>query len=328
MSFTFSRRRAVASLALLAASGSAAAQDAYPSKPITLVVPWPPGGFNDVLGRTVAGQLQQTLGQTVNVENRGGANGMLGTDHVAKQPADGYTLMFHSVTSHAVNPFVYSKVPYSTEKDIMPLAVVASVPLLLVANPSFPAKSLTELIALARKQPDGLSYASFGNGSASHLAGALFARQAGLRMNHVPYKGGGPALTDTLGGQVPMFYSAFGLALPHIKAGKLVALGTTGPTRSKQLPEVPTIAEAADLKGYEMAIVYALWAPSGLKPDVLARIEKAIENVVGSPAFRERLAGEGADPMRLLTPAESRAYFTRESVRLGKIVKDNAISLD
>lgn len=321
-------RRLFAGLLGVMFSAAGFAQDAYPSKPITLIVPWPPGGFNDVLGRTVAAQLQQNLGQTVIVVNKGGANGMLGTDFVAKQPADGYTLMFHSVTSHATNPFIYAKVPYSTEKDIMPLAVIASVPLLLVANPSFPAKTIPDLIAMAKKQPGAISYASFGNGSASHLAGALFAKQAGVQMVHIPYKGGGPAITDTLGGQVPLFYSAFGLALQQVKAGKLVALGTTGRTRSPQLPDVPTIAEAGNLKGYEMSIVYALWAPTGLKTEIVARLEKAVDQVISSDSFKERLNDEGAEPMRLLTVPESRAFFTAESVRLGKIVKDNGISLD
>ncbi len=321
-------RRVFASLLGTLCCTAALAQDVYPSKPITLVVPWPPGGFNDVLGRTVAAQLQTNLGQTVIVVNKGGANGMLGTDYVAKQPADGYTLMFHSVTSHATNPFVYAKVPYSTEKDIMPLAVIASVPLLLVANPSVQARTIPDLIALAKKQPGALSYASFGNGSASHLAGALFTKQAGVQMAHIPYKGGGPALTDTLGGQVPMFFSAIGLALPHVKAGKLVALGTTGKARSPQLPDVPTIAEAGNLKGYEMEIVYALWAPTGLKPEIVAKLEKAIDTVISSDSFKERLNDEGAEAMRLLTVSESRAFFNTESARLGKIVKDNGISLD
>lgn len=209
----------------------------------------------------------------------------------------------------------------------MPLAVVASVPLLLVANPALGVKTLPQLIELVKRQP-GMNWASFGNGSASHLAGALFARQAGLSMTHVPYKGGGPALTDVLGNQVPLFYSAFGLALPHVKAGKLIALGTTGATRSRQLPDVPTIAEAANLRGYEMSIVYALWAPSGLKPDVTGRIEKAVAQVIDSEAFKERLASEGSEPMRLLTPGESRTYFTAESARLGRIVKDNGITLE
>ena len=308
--------------------GIAAAEDGYPNKVVQLVVPWPAGGFADVLGRTVAAQLAQNLGQMVYVDNRGGANGMLGADYVAKAAPDGYTLMFQSITSHAINPSIYARVPYSTEKDLVPLAVIATVPLLLVANPTFPAKNVADLIKLAKQQPGALSYASFGNGSASHLAGALFAKQAGVSMVHIPYKGGGPALTDTLGGQVPMFYSAFGLALPQVKAGKLIALGTTGAHRSKQLPDVPTIEEAGNLKGYEMSIVYALWGPAGMKPDVLARLEKAIGQVVSSQAFQDRLASEGADPMRLLTPADSRAFFMTEMARLSKIVKDNAISLE
>jgi tripartite-type tricarboxylate transporter receptor subunit TctC len=324
----------VAAVALslgLASPAHAQATDTYPGKPITLVVTWPAGGFADLLGRTVAAQLGQVLGQTVVVENKGGANGVIGTAAVAKAPADGYTLMFQSVTSHAINPHVYSKLPYSTEKDIAPLAVIASVPLLLVAHPGFTAKTVPELIDLAKKQPEAISYASFGNGSASHLAGALFVNQAGIKMTHIPYKGGGPALTDTLGGQVPLYFSAFGLALPQVQAGKLVALGTTASARSKQLPNVPTLEEAGGLRGnggYEMSITYAVWAPTGLKPEVEAVLAKALRQVVGSAAFRDKLTGEGAEAMTLLTTGEAQAFVAKEGTRLARIVKDNAIKLD
>ena len=321
---------AAAMAVYLAAAPWAFAQtgETYPSRPITLVVTWPAGGFADLLGRTVGSQLSVALGQPVIVDNKGGANGVIGTAAVAKAPADGYTLMFQSITSHAVNPLAYGKVPYNNDKDVVPLAVIASVPLLLVAHPGFAARNVTELVEMARKQPEAISYASFGNGSASHLAGALFTNQAGIRMTHIPYRGGGPALTDTLGGQVPLYFSAFGLALPQVQAGKLVALGTTAGTRSRQLPNVPTLEEAGGLRGYEMSIVYALWGPAGLKPEVTATLGKAIREVVGSAAFRDKLAVEGAEAMTLLTPAEASAYFTKEGARLSRIVKDNAIKLD
>ena len=302
--------------------------DAYPNRPIKLIITWPVGGFADTLGRTVAAQLGSILGQQVVVENRGGANGMIGADAVAKSAPDGYTLMFQSVTSHAINPTMYGKTPYSTEKDIVPLAVVASVPMLLVANPSLPAKNIAELIALAKKEPDSLSYASFGNGSASHLAGALFTNQAGIKMTHIPYKGGGPAITDTLGGQVPLSFSAFGLALPHVKSGKLVALGVTSSTRSKLLPDVPTIEEAGNLKGYEMTIVYAVWVPAGVPQPILTKLSKAIEQVVASSAFKEKLASDGGEVMTLSNVSESSAYFQKEMQRLSKIVRDGNIKAD
>jgi tripartite-type tricarboxylate transporter receptor subunit TctC len=320
----------IAAAALLAMPAAAQAPGTEPcaGKPITLVVTWPAGGFADLLGRTVGAQLGQVLGQTVVVDNKGGANGVIGSAAVAKAPADGCTLMFQSVTSHAINPYVYSKLPYASDKDIAPLAVIASVPLLLVAHPGFAAKTLPELIAMAKKQPDAVSYASFGNGSASHLAGALFANQAGVQLAHIPYKGGGPALTDTLGGQVPLYFAAFGLALPQVQAGKLLALGTTAATRSKQLPDVPTLEEAGPLRGYEMSITYAVWAPAGLKPEVAATLGRALRQVVAAAAFRDKLAGEGAEPMTLLTPAEAQAFVARESTRLARIVKDNAIRLE
>ena len=319
----------MSSVLLGAFSLTALAQtDAYPNRPIKLIITWPVGGFADTLGRTVAAQLGSILGQQVVVENRGGANGMIGADAVAKSAPDGYTLMFQSVTSHAINPTMYGKTPYSTEKDIIPLAVVASVPMLLVANPSLPAKNIAELIALAKKEPDSLSYASFGNGSASHLAGALFTNQAGIKMTHIPYKGGGPAITDTLGGQVPLSFSAFGLALPHVKSGKLVALGVTSSTRSKLLPDVPTIEEAGNLKGYEMTIVYAVWVPAGVPQPILTKLSKAIEQVVASSAFKEKLAGDGGEVMTLSNVSESSAYFQKEMQRLSKIVRDGNIKAD
>ena len=302
--------------------------DSYPNRPIKLIITWPVGGFADTLGRTVATQLGPILGQQIVVENRGGANGMIGADAVAKAAPDGYTLMFQSVTSHAINPTMYSKTPYSTEKDIVPLAVVAQVPMLLVANPNLAAKNVAELIALAKKEPDTLSYASFGNGSASHLAGALLTNQAGIKMTHIPYKGGGPAITDTLGGQVPMSFSAFGVALPHVKSGKLIALGTTGPTRAKLLPDVPTIEESGNLKGYEMSIVYAVWAPAGMPAPIISKLTKALEQVVASSAFKEKVTNDGGEVMNLSTPAESNAYFQKEMQRLSKIVKDGNIKAD
>ena len=317
------------SLFFLSSSSSAQTiSDGYPNKPIKLVITWPVGGFADILGRTLATQLGPILGQQIIVENKGGANGMIGADAVAKSPADGYTLMFQSVTSHGTNPAMYSKTPYSTEKDIQPLAVIASVPLMLVANPNFPAKSIAELIALSKKQPDSISYASFGNGSASHLAGVLFAEQAGIKLTHIPYKGGAPAITDTIGGQVPLSFSAFGLALPHVKTGKLVPLGTTGSLRAKPLPDVPAIGEGGILKGYEMTIVYAVWAPTGLPSAVNNRLSKAIEQVVNSNAFREKLVGDGGEIMTIFSQSESQAYFQKELARLGKIVRDGNIRAD
>ncbi len=319
-----------AAIVALMAPGAVRAQgaDSYPSKPVTLVVTWPVGGFADLLGRTVAQQLGQALGQPVVVENKGGANGVIGAAAVAKAAPDGYTLMFQSVTSHAINPAIYARLPYNTDSDLVPLAVIASVPLLLVGHPGFAAKTVPQLVDLAKRQPDTVAYASFGNGSASHLAGALFANQAGLKLSHIPYKGGGPAMTDTLGGQVPLYFSAFGLALPQVQAGKLVALGITSASRARQLPDVPTIEEAGGLRGYEMAITYAVWGPAGLKPEVLSTLAKALRQVVGSAAFRDKLADEGAEPLSVLTAADSLTFFNKERTRLTRIARDNAIKAE
>lgn len=318
----------IAAAVLAASHALAQSAEVYPSKPITLVVTWPVGGFADMLGRTIAQQLGQALGQAVVVDNKGGANGVIGSAGVAKAAPDGYTLMFQSVTSHAVNPAIFPKLPYNTETDLVPLAVVASVPLVLVAHPGFGAKTVPQLIEQAKRQPETIAYASFGNGSASHLAGALFATQAGVKLNHIPYKGGGPALTDTVGGQVPLYFSAFGLAMPQVQAGKLIALGVTGSARAKQLPELPTLEEAGGLRGYEMSITYAIWGPAGMRPDVQATLSRAIRQAVASTAFRDKLQDEGAVPLNLLTPAESWNYFQRERTRLVKIVRDNGIKAD
>jgi len=317
----------LASLGIFQTSAIAQA-DTYPNRPIKLIITWPVGGFADTLGRTVANQLGPILGQQIVVENRGGANGMIGADAVAKAAPDGYTLMFQSVTSHAINPTMYSKTPYSTEKDMIPLAVIAQVRILLVANPNLAAKNIAELIALAKKEPDTLSYASFGNGSASHLAGALLTNQAGIKITHIPYKGGAPAITDTLSGQVPMSFSACVVALPHVKSGKLIALGTTGPSRAKLLPDVPAIEESGNLKGYEMSIVYAVWAPAGMPAPIISRLTKALEQIVASSAFKEKVTNDGGEVMNLSTPVESNAYFQKEMQRLSKIVKDGNIKAD
>ena len=321
---------AVGAIVALCAATAAGAQtaDSYPNKPVTLVVTWPVGGFADLLGRAGGVQLSQALGQPVVVENKGGANGVIGAAAVAKAAPDGYTLMFQSVTSHAINPAIYARLPYNTDSDLLPLAVIASVPLLLVGHPGFAAKTVPQLVDLAKRQPDTVAYASFGNGSASHLAGALFANQAGLKLSHIPYRGGGPAMTDTLGGQVPLYFSTLGLALPQVQAGKLVALGITSAARARQLPEVPTIEEAGGLRGYQMDITYAVWGPAGLKPQVLATLARALRQVVGSAAFRDKLADEGAEPMAVLTAADSLSFFNKERTRLTKIARDNAIKAE
>ncbi|MCA3149964.1 MAG: tripartite tricarboxylate transporter substrate binding protein, partial [Rhodocyclaceae bacterium] len=238
----------------------------WPVKPVRMVIPWPPGGGADIVGRILAEPLGQALGQQLVVENRGGSNGVIGAEAVARAAPDGYTIMFHSVTPHMLNPSFFAKLPYDTFTDFAPVGLVAEVPLAIVVNPVLPVKTLPDLIALARKNPGQLSFASFGAGSISQLAGELFNRQFGLKMTHIPYKGGGPALIDTLGGHVPIYFSGIGTSLPQLRAGKLRALGVTTATRSKLLPDVPTVDEAAGSKGYEASVMFGLFAPAKTPP--------------------------------------------------------------
>src|SRR5687768_17202986 len=210
-----------------------------------MVVPWPPGGTNDILGRALAEPLGRALGQQVIVDNRGGSNGVIGAEAVARAPGDGYTIMFHSITSHATNPAVYKKLGYDTINDFTPITQIAWVPLLIVAHPSFPARNVRELIAIARARPGEVNYASFGQGSMSHLAGELLKAMAKIDIVHIPYKGGGPALVDALAGHVPVYFSSIVPSLPNIKAGRLRAIAITGAERSKQLPDVPSVSETS-----------------------------------------------------------------------------------
>ena len=215
---------------------------AWPTKPIKFIVPYPPGGGTDVIARIVQEPLSQALGQQVIIDNRGGAGGSIGTDIAAKAPSDGYTVLF-TLSSHTINPAIYPKLAFDTEKDFLPVSLVASLPQILVANPDFPAKSVKEVIDMAKAKPDSVSYASVGNGSPGHLAGAMMAGSAGVSMMHIPYRGGGPAITDVMAGQVPLLWVSIPAAANYVKAGKLRALAVSTVKRSPVFPDVPTMAE-------------------------------------------------------------------------------------
>jgi tripartite-type tricarboxylate transporter receptor subunit TctC len=297
------------------------AQTSYPAKPVRMVVPWPPGGTNDILGRALAEPLGRALGQTVIIDNRGGSNGVIGADAVARAPADGYTIMFHSITSHVTNPYVYKKLSYDTVNDFTPVTQIAWVPLVIVAHPSFPAKNVRELIAVAKAQPGQVNYASFGQGSMSHLAGELLKMMAKIDIVHIPYKGGGPALIDALAGHVPVYFSSIAPSLPNIKAGRLRALGLTGSDRAKQLPDVATVAETPGLKGYDATIMYAVWAPAKTSPEIVNRVREAIVKVIHTPQFKERLDFEGASAPIGNTPAQMAATIQSDMKKLSQLVQ-------
>ena len=317
-------RRALALLLSLIAS--AAFSQSYPAKPVRMVVPWPPGGTNDILGRALAEPLGRTLGQQVIVDNRGGSNGVIGAEAVARAPGDGYTIMFHSNTSHVTNPAVYKKLAYDTVNDFTPVTQIAWVPLMIVAHPSFPAKNVRELIAIAKAQPGQVNYASFGQGSMSHLAGELLKNMAKIDIVHIPYKGGGPALVDALAGHVPLYFSSIAPSLPAVKAGRLRALALTGTERSKQLPDVPTVAETPGLKGYDATVMYAVWAPAKTPSDIVGRLHAAIVKVVHTPQFRERLDFEGASAPIGNSPEQMAATIRADMAKLAKLVQVSGLT--
>ena len=313
--------------AACAASVAAIAQN-WPAKPVRMVIPWPTGGGNDILGRMLADALTPARGQSIVVDNRGGANGLIGAEAVAHAASDGYTIMFHTVTTHLINPAFYPKVPYDTVNDFAPVSLIGEVAHVLVAHPSLPVKNVRELVALARKQPGQLSYASFGTGSSSHLSGELFNSMLGVKLTHIPYKGGGPALVDTLGGHVPLYFATMATALPSIRTNRLRALAVTTATRSRTLPEVPTVDEAGGIKGYETAVMFGVWAPAKTPEAIVNRLNSEITQILKAPAFAARLEDQGVDRTRPGTPAQMAAYISVQLPKWAQLVKDSGARAD
>ncbi|HEX9301403.1 MAG TPA: tripartite tricarboxylate transporter substrate binding protein [Casimicrobiaceae bacterium] len=274
-----------------AASGFAAAQD-YPTKPIRFIVPYPPGGGTDVVARILQEPLAADLGQPIIIDNRGGAAGNIGTDLAAKAVPDGYTILF-TLSSHTINPKLYDKLPFDVERDFVPVSLATLVPQILVAHPSVPANNVGELIALAKAHPGKLNYASVGTGSPAHIAGELLKLRTGIDIVHVPYKGGGPAVIDTIGGQVQLAFVSMPAAWQHVKAGKLKALAVTSATRSLTAPDVPTIAET--VPGYLVDSWYGALAPAKTPPAAVAKLNAAFAKVLENPQVKERLLAQGAE---------------------------------
>jgi tripartite-type tricarboxylate transporter receptor subunit TctC len=322
-----SRQILVTLLAAVSLAALPAMAQTWPTHPVKMIVPWPPGGGNDVLGRKLGEALAATIGQPVVVENKAGANGMIGAEAVARAAPDGYTMMFHSVTTHAINPSFYPKITYDTVADFVPVTLIGEAAHVLVANPAFPAKSLQELVDLAKKEPGTIAYASFGSGSSSHLAGELLVNTLGIKLTHVPYRGSGPALTDVVAGHVPLFFATVAAALPAIKAGRVIPLAVTSASRVSMLPDVPTVDEAAGVKGYEMTVMYGVWAPAKTPSAIVDRLNAAIVGDVKSPAFTAWLQEQGVDP-RTSTPAEMSAYIQREMPKLERLVKVSGAKVD
>jgi len=315
---TFAMTRAVVLIALFAATIPAQAQD-YPSRPITLIVPYAAGGGNDLMARTAAEKMSKTLGQQIVIENRGGAGGSIATRAIAKAAADGYTLGLGGTGTLAINPTFYSNVGYDPRKDFAPVGLIATSALVVCVHPSVSARSIGELIALAKTQPAKLNYASAGTGSGIHLGTEYFATMAGIKLTHIPYKGSGPALTDLVGGHVAIYFSSLPPALGLVKEGKVRALAVTGAKRSPIFPDLPTVAEAA-LPGYEAVLHHGIVAPAGTPRPIIDTLGAALRAAVMSEDLKARLTDDGAEPLAS-TPEEYAADIDREETKWSAIVK-------
>ena len=297
----FGRIFSILLLVTLAAAGARAqatstgSGQAYPTKPIQLVVPFPPGGATDIVGRLVAQKLGDRLGQPVIIENRSGAGTIIGASYVAKAAADGYTLLISSGSTFTVNPAINSKLPYDPVKSFEPIALTARVPLVLVANPQVSVSSIKQLIAAVQATPGKYMYGSFGTGTTGHFAGELILNATGLKMQHVPYKGSAPAITDLIGGQIPFSIDTIAATLPHIKAGKIKPIAVTAAKRSTLLPNVPTVAEAG-YPGFDADSWLAIVAPRGIPAEARVRLEKALADTMAAPEVKEKLLANGLEP--------------------------------
>ncbi|MCP3023642.1 Bug family tripartite tricarboxylate transporter substrate binding protein [Cupriavidus basilensis] len=311
---------------LLSAAATVACADGYPEKPIRLVVPFPPGGTTDLLGRVLATRLSETLGQQVIVDNRPGAGGTIGSDAVAKAAPDGYTLMFGTVGTQSINGSLYKRLPFDTQKDFTPVALFAGVPNILVVNLKVPVHSVKELVAYAKSHPGSLNMGSAGNGTTNHLSGELFKSMTGAQIVHVPYKGSGPAMADLLANQVQIMFDNLPGSLPHVKAGKLRALAVTSTTRSPALPDVPTMAEAG-VPGYVADVWFGVVGPSGLPKDVLAKLSSEITRIAQDKSMQDKLAKQGATPLSS-TPPEFAARIRSDADKWAKLVRDSGATVD
>lgn len=319
------RRNVLAALALSALAAGPALAQSYPERPIKLVVPYAPGGSADIAARLIADEWAKALGGTVFIENKAGAGGNLGVDAVAKSKADGYTVGLQTV-SLAINPALFPKMPYDTLKDLAPIGMVASSQHVLVVNSRLPAKNVKELLALLKAQPGKHTYGSAGPGSTFHMSAELFKAVAGVPIVHIPYRGGGPALADTIGGQVDMSFPVLSAAQQQVQAGKLRALGVTGPQRSPLMPEVPTIAEAG-VPGYAFETWFMAFAPAGTPQPVVDKLNAALNQALNNPALKQRMVREGYDPIPS-TPAQARTRLETEMPKWAKLVKERGISAE
>ncbi|SDC85880.1 Tripartite-type tricarboxylate transporter, receptor component TctC [Cupriavidus sp. YR651] len=314
--------RGAAALTLSFAAAAAGAADAYPNKPVTLIVPWAAGGSTDILARVLSEHLTKALGQPVIVDNKPGASGNIGSAMVARAQPDGYTLLVGSMSTHAMNPALMANMPFKGVDDFTPLGLLAYVTNTMVVNPSVPANNVKELIAYAKANPGKLAYASAGPGSTNHLSAVLFEKMAGVQMLHVPYKGGAPAVVDTVAGQTQLLFSAGTQTLPHVKAGKLRLLAVTESKRSALLPNVPTVGET--LPGYELAVWYGAFGPKNMPADLVARLNREINKAMSLPEVKAKMDAIGVETATS-TPQEFGKIMRRDADRYGKLIRDLGI---
>ena len=315
---------AVAAIGLVIWPLATRAQSGYPERPITLIVPYAPGGGNDVVARAVADSMSKSLGQPLVIENRGGAGGSVGTRQVAKAAPDGYIVGLGGTGTLAIDPTLYPNVGYDPRKDFVPVGLIATSPLIILVNQAVPARNMQELIALAKAQPGKINYASAGSGSGIHLGTVLFAEMAGIELTHIPFRGTGPALTDLLGGHVQIFFSSLPPAIGLVKEGRLRALAVTSLKRSPSFPDVPTVAEQG-LPGFEAVLHYGIVAPAGTSPSVITRLNAALRAALTDPTVNGHLATEGAEPLPT-SPGEYAADIDREETKWSALVKKSGAS--
>jgi tripartite-type tricarboxylate transporter receptor subunit TctC len=326
----FARRQTLHLMTLAAITAcvgapSAMAQAAYPTKPITLVVTYPPGGGADAMARLIGPKMGEALGQTVVIENKPGAGGQIGAAAVAKAAPDGYTLMLDA-SSFSVNPSLYPRLPYDSAKAFQPVGIIALFPNVVLVNANFPAKNIAELMGAAGKSKNAVSFASSGNGSAQHLAGALFESAAKVDMVHVPYKGGGPALNDVIGGQVPLFFGNLASTLQHVQSGKLRALAVTSGTRSSILPDVPTLSEAG-LKGTEIYEWNAVFVPANTPEPVMKKLSAAFQQALESPEVKARIAQLGGE-IQKGNPEQAKKFIEQQTSLWQRVIKERNITTE
>jgi tripartite-type tricarboxylate transporter receptor subunit TctC len=319
-------RATVAALLAAALLPAAALADSYPARLVTFVVPFPPGGGTDIAARVVAQKLTAMWGQSVVVENRAGAAGIVGTDVVAKARPDGYTLLIANVGIPSINPVLYAKLPYNPDSAFAPISQICDLPFVLMATPSLPANTPNELVALAKAKPDTVTFASSGSGGSPHLTAEIFQQATGTRMMHIPYKGGGPAMTDLMAGHVNLLFASILEGSGHIKAGKLKALAVTSARRSPALPDVPTLAESG-ITGAESGSWVALMAPAGTPQAIIDKIASDMKEVVADPKVKEQLVSQGATPQSS-TPAQLQALINSDKARYAKVIHDKGIKVE